>query len=123
MASENSQAQPVEEEAPPKTNEKESGPAYNNVRLTQEEENIVYLEFAEFLLEKSLCNLSLKCLDFVTDKDSVRVLFCMTKAKMLKLRYQEASEDLYNLFTNVDQTLTDAYIMFGHCKFILKEYD
>jgi tetratricopeptide (TPR) repeat protein len=84
---------------------------------------MVYLDLAEFLLDKSLCNLSLKCLDFVTEKDSVRVLFCTTKAKMLKLKYQEAAEDLYNLFTNVDQTLTDAFIMFGHCKFILGEYD
>lgn len=123
LATENSQAQAVDEEPTPRTHEKESGPAFNNVRLNQEEENTLYMDLAEFLLEKSLSNLSLKCLDYVTEKDSVKVLFCMTKAKMLKLKYQEAAEDLYNLFTNVDQTLTDAYIMFGHCKFILAEYD
>ena len=105
------------------TNEKDSGPAFGNVRLSQQEQNFFYLDLAEFLLEKSLCNLSLKCLDFVTEKDSVRVLFCTTKAKMLKLKYAEAADDLYNLFTNVDGTLTDAYIMYGHCKFILGDYD
>ena len=62
----------------------------------------MYIELAEFLLEKSLCGLSLRCLDQVTDKDSVRVLFALTKAKMLKLNYKEASEDLFHLFTNVD---------------------
>ena len=42
---------------------------------------------------------------------------------MLKLKYAEAADDLYNLFTNIDGTLTDAYIMYGHCKFILKDND
>jgi hypothetical protein len=47
----------------------------------------------------------------------------MTKSKMLKLKFQEASEDLYHLFTNVDPSMTDAYILFGHCKFILDEHE
>jgi hypothetical protein len=51
---------PAEEEV--KTNVKESGPAFGNVRLSQEEQNEFYLDLAEFLLDKSLCNLSLKCL-------------------------------------------------------------
>lgn len=106
-----------------KTNEVQSSPVYKNVRLTQEEENQVYLELAEFLLSKSLCALSSKCLGYITEKDSVRVLFCHTKAKMQLLQYEEAAEDLHQLFTNVDQTLTEAYILYGHCKFLLGEYE
>jgi len=106
-----------------RTNEVTTMAAFKNVRLTQEEENEAYLELAEFLLDKSLCVLSGQTLDFVTDKDSVRVLFCQTKGKMLCLRYEEAAEDLHHLFTNVDQTLTEAYILYGHCKFLLGDYE
>jgi len=101
-----------QEEAPPegeeaveqkmRTNEVTSMAAFKNIRLTQEEENEAYLELSEFLLDKSLCVLSGQTLEFVTDKDSVRVLFCQTKSKMLCLRYEEAAEDLHHLFTNVD---------------------
>lgn len=52
-------------EAPPK-DENESAPAFKNIRLDEQEENIVYIELAEFLLEKSLSKMSLKCLDYVT---------------------------------------------------------
>lgn len=41
---------------------------------------------------------------------------------MQLLKYQEAADALHNLFTNVDQTLTEAYILYGHCKFLLGEY-
>ena len=36
-----------------KTHEVTSAPAFNNCRLTQEEENEVYIELAEFLNDKS----------------------------------------------------------------------
>jgi hypothetical protein len=52
-------------EAPPK-DENESAPAFKNIRLDEQEENEVYIELAEFLLEKSLSKMSLKCLDYVT---------------------------------------------------------
>jgi len=42
---------------------------------------------------------------------------------MLQLKYQEAAADLLNLFTNFDPNLIDAYILYGHCKFLLGEYD
>jgi len=106
-----------------RTNEVASGPAFKNARLSQEEENEAYLELAEFLLDKSLCVLSAQCLDFVTDKDSVRVLFCRTKCKMLQLHYEEAAGDLHHLFTSVDPNLTEAYILYGHCKFLLGDLD
>lgn len=112
-----------EPEVKPKTYDIECSPAFNDVRLTETETNEVYIELAEFLLDKSLCFLSLKCLDYVTDQGTTRVLFCLTKAKMLQLKYQEAAEDLHNLFTNIDPDLTDAYILFGHCKFLLGDHD
>lgn len=59
----------------------------------------------------------------MTDKDSVRVIFANTKSKMLLLQYAEAAEDLHHLFTNIDPDLTEAMILYGHCKFILGEYD
>jgi len=62
----------------------------------------VYLELSEFLLSKSLSNLSDRALSYITEKDSVRVLFCQTKAKMQLLKYQEAADALYDLFTNID---------------------
>lgn len=55
--------------------------------------------------------------------DSVRVLFAKSKAKMLQLNYQEAAADLHRIFTEIDQTETDAYIQYGHCKFLLGEYE
>lgn len=113
----------AEPEVKAKTYDIDCAPAFKDVRLTEAEENGVYIELAEFLLEKSLCFLSLKCLDYVTDKGTTRVLFCLTKAKMLQLKYQEAAEDLQNLFTNVDPSLTAAYILYGHCKFLLGEHD
>lgn len=116
-------AEGEEVEVKPKTYDIECAPAFTNVRLTETEQNDVYIELAEFLLDKSLCFLSLKCLDYVTDKGTTRVLFCLTKAKMLQLKYHEASEDLSNLFTNIDPSLIDAYILYGHCKFLLGEYN
>ena len=74
------QDQQEEEKAP--TNEVESLPAFGNARLNQEEENLVYLELAEYLLKKSLCGLSKTALGYVTDQNSVRVLFCFAKSKM-----------------------------------------
>lgn len=50
-----------------KTNEVVSAPGFKNMRLSGDETNIVYLELAEFLLEKSLSNLSAQCLEYVTD--------------------------------------------------------
>ena len=73
----------AEPEVKPKTYDIECAPAFNDIRLTEAEQNDVYIELAEFLLDKSLCFLSLKCLDYVTDKGTTRVLFCLTKAKML----------------------------------------
>lgn len=102
-----------------KTNDVVSPPGFKNIRLSADETNIVYLELAEFLLEKSLSNLSAQCLEYVTDKNSVRVLFCIIKSKMLQQKYSEAAVDLESLFTDVDPTLTEAYILFGHCKFLL----
>lgn len=66
-----------------KASETDCAPAFKNIRLNEEEENEVYIELAEFLLDKSLCQMSLKCLDYVTNKETTRVLFCLTKAKML----------------------------------------
>ena len=66
-----------------KSNDVESKPAYNQVRLTIEEENQVYLELAEFLNDKSFSLLSQKCLEYVTDKESVRVRFARAKSLML----------------------------------------
>ena len=72
--------EPAEEKE--KTNDQVSAPAFKNVRLTGEEENQVYLELSEFLLSRSLSNLSDRALGYVANKESVRVLFCQTKAKM-----------------------------------------
>jgi len=73
----------AEPEDKAKTYDIDCAPAFKDVRLTEAEQNGVYIELAEFLLEKSLCFLSLKCLDYVTDQGTTRVLFCLTKAKML----------------------------------------
>lgn len=66
-----------------KTNEVTSAPAYKNVRLTLDEENMVYLELSEYLLNKYLCSLSSRCLTYISQQEQVRVLFCKTKSKML----------------------------------------
>ena len=102
-----------------------SAPAYGNVRLSQEETNEVYLELVEFLLSKSLYALSKKCLEYLEGEDtkSVRVLFAEAKAKMLQLNYQEAAVDLEHIFKEIDETQTDAYIQYAHCKFLLGEYE
>ena len=42
---------------------------------------------------------------------------------MLQLHYEEAAEDLHHLFTNVDPNLTEAYILYGHCKFLLGDHE
>ena len=57
------------------------------MRLTEDEENNVLIELAEMLLDKSLCQLSKHVLEKVTDKNSVRVMFCLAKARMLLLEY------------------------------------
>mmetsp|Transcript_22914 Transcript_22914/g.35247 ORF Transcript_22914/g.35247 Transcript_22914/m.35247 type:complete len:146 (+) Transcript_22914:2102-2539(+) len=107
-----------------KSNEVQPIPGFTNIRLTQDEEKEVYLDLAEFLLEKSLCFLSNQTLEYISDKDySVRVIFCQTKAKMLQLKYSEAAEDLHHLFSNVDSNMTEAYVLHGHCKFLLGEFD
>ena len=60
---------PPEEEGEqkPLTNEVQSSPAFEGVRLNQEEVNDVYLELGEYLLEKSLCGLAKKVIQKVTD--------------------------------------------------------
>lgn len=105
-----------------KSNQVTAAPAFKNVRLTQAEENELYLELADFLLEKSFCTLSKQCLQYVAGKDSVRVLFANTKSKMLLLQYAEAAVDLHHLFTNVDPDLTEAMVLYGHCKFMCGNY-
>lgn len=42
---------------------------------------------------------------------------------MLLLKYEEASLDLHHLFTNIDSTITESYILYGHCKFLLGHYE
>lgn len=106
-----------EEKAP--TNDVESQPAFQNVRLNQNEENLVYLELGEYLLQKSLCPLSKTALSYVTDQNSVRVLFCFAKAKMHLQEYQKAAEDLNHLFTSVDPHLSEAHVLYGHCQWLL----
>lgn len=100
-----------------------SAPAYKDVRLSQEEENEVYLDLAEFLNEKSFCVLACKCMEYVTDKESLRVRFANAKSLMLLLKVDEAMTNLHHLFTNVDPELIEAHIMYGHCKFIKNSHE
>lgn len=69
-------------------------PAFGGTRLSEEEENNVLIELAEMLLDKSLCALAKNVLDKVTDKNSVRVMFALAKARMLLLEYAAAADDL-----------------------------
>lgn len=107
-----------EESNSDKTNDVVSKEAFGNVRLSEAEENNVYLSLVEFLNDKFFYRLSQKGLEYVSDKDSVRVKFAKAKSLMLLQKTQEAEVLLYDLFTNVDSDLMDAHIMYGHCKFV-----
>jgi len=106
-----------------KTNDVESAPAFGNTRLSQEEENEVYIELAEFLNDRSFALLACKCLEYVSDKESLRVRFCNAKSLMMMLKIEEAANLFHDLFTNVDPELTDVITMYGHCKFIMNDHD
>jgi len=114
-----SSAAPTPEQDPnEKTFDVVSMPAFGNVRLSMEEQNEVYIQLAEFLSEKSFCMLAQKCLDYVTDKSSIRVRFANGRSLMQLQKVNEAAQHLHHLFTEVDTELTDAMILYGHCKFI-----
>jgi len=38
------------------------------------------------------------------------------------MKYSEAADDLQSLFT-VDSNMTEAYVLHGHCKFLVGEYE
>ena len=57
-----------EEEEKPPSNEMDSAPGFFGTRLTQNEEDIIYTELGEYLLDKYLCDLSKKSLSFVSDQ-------------------------------------------------------
>jgi len=115
---------PAEGEAPkPKTHDVVSAPAFGNSRLTNEQEDLVYIELAEFLNEKAFAVLANKCIDYVVEKDSLRVRFANAKSLMMMCKTNEAEKHLHHLFTNVDPELTDAIVMYGHCKFIQNNLD
>ena len=80
------------------------------------------MELGEYLLDKSLCALSKIALSYVSDQQQVRVLFCFAKSKMLLLEHQSAAEDLNNL-TQVNPDLPEAYLLYGHCQWLMGHYE
>jgi cytochrome c-type biogenesis protein CcmH/NrfG len=38
-------------------------------------------------------------------------------------KIEEAESQLYDIFTNVDPSLMEAYILYGHCKFLRNKLD
>lgn len=56
-----------EEEEKVPTNEMDSAPGYFGTRLTISEEDVIYTELGEYLLDKYLCELSKKTLSYVSD--------------------------------------------------------
>ena len=42
---------------------------------------------------------------------------------MLNHNFEEAATFLEDIFNNIDPDMTDAYIQYGHCKFMLEKYD
>ena len=101
----------------------EQAPAFDGHRLTEEEENNVYMELGEMLLDKSLCQLSKSVLERVTDQNSVRVMFALAKARMLLLEYSQAADDLQTIIGDIDPQMIDAHVMFGHCQYMLDNLD
>lgn len=65
----------------------------------------------------------MQCLSYITDKESVRVVFAIAKSMVQQQNLIEAEKNLHHLFTNVDPELTDALVLYGHCKFINNQYD
>jgi len=109
---------PAESEPQEKTHDVVSAPAFSNTRLSDEEESQVYLELAEFLNDKAFCILAQKCLEYVQDKESVRVRMVTSISLMQSCKTEEAEESLFELFTNIDTENVEAMKMYGHCKFI-----
>ena len=42
---------------------------------------------------------------------------------MLNHNFEEAATFLEDIFNNIDPDMTDAYIQYGHCKFMLGKHD
>lgn len=116
---------PAEEdgEAKPLTNDVTSTAAFEGVRLSQDEENDVYLELGEYLLDKSLCGLAKKVISKVTDQNSVKVLFNMAKSKMLLLEIHAAADDLAKIWNELSPDMIEAHVLYGHCKYMLDEFE
>ena len=42
---------------------------------------------------------------------------------MLNHNFEEAATFLEDIFNNIDPDMTDAYVQYGHCKFMLRKHD
>ena len=112
-----------EEEKKEKTNIVETQPAFKNQRLSTNELDNLYLDLTNFLLDNSFYALSTQCLSYIEDKESINVKYAYIRSQMLNHNFSEASELLEDIFINIDPEMTEAYIQYGHCKFMLDEHD
>lgn len=54
----------------------ESTPAFNEVRLTDEEQDAILIQLSEYLLDENLVNLAQQCLGYVADKSNFDASVC-----------------------------------------------
>ena len=66
------------------TNEVESAPAFQNIRLTDEEQDEVLLDLGKFLLDKNLAEFAESSIAWVEDKMNFKYMECQAKVKILQ---------------------------------------
>ena len=112
-----------EDEKKEKSNIVETQPAFKNQRLSTNELDNLYLDLTNFLLDNSFYALSTQCLSYIEDKESINVKYAYIRSQMLNHNFSEAADLLEDIFINIDPEMTEAYIQYGHCKFMLDEHD
>ena len=103
------------------SNKVESFPAYNNQRLTSDQEDQLYLEIASLMTNESIYPLALKFLGKVQNQEN---LFCQQNLGDTNLNMQKYEEALkcYNWILSKDETNLACICNIGHCNFLLKRY-
>ena len=108
------------EEKPGLTNEVDSAPGFNNVRLNPEEQDEVLISLGEYLLDENLAEFAKSCISLVDNKDHFKYLGCLARVKIQEGNPGTAIDDLEAMVKMVP-VWVQGYIEIGHAHYKMNQ--
>lgn len=101
-------------------NEIESAPSFNDIRLSNAEQDDILISLTKYLLGESLGDFAQSTIMQVEDKSNFQSIYCSAKVHVLIGNLERAIEEFEQL-VEIDSTFINGFIELGHCHFNLNQ--